>query len=119
MKEQNKHIKHNKKRKMIQVSMYHKDRKMMIEKYGKMLNAYEAKKVLLTNEIMIIHQNKDPEISRAVVELKRIGNNINQLAYVANANMKIQEEFILLQQFREIKQIIRAIRSLNEKTWEE
>jgi phosphomevalonate kinase len=112
IKKENKHTKHNKKRKVIGISLYAKDRELMKKKFGKVLNANEAKRALLTGECMIITKNIDPEVSNAVVELKRVGNNLNQIAFLANAKKEIPSELILLQSLKEIKGVIKHIREL-------
>lgn len=82
------HKKHNAKRKTIQVSLYDNDRVKMIQKYGHLLNASEAKKILLQGKISIQIERDNTDLKVLIVQLKKIGNNINQLALNSNANKK-------------------------------
>jgi hypothetical protein len=101
------HRNHNKKRTIIGISIYEKDQVAMINKFGKILNATEAKSALLNNQIKIVHKTDNQEAKLLLVQLKRIGNNINQLAYQANVNnFKTIENNILLE-FENLKVIIK------------
>ena len=111
-KNESKHAKHNKKRRIIGVSLYHKDQQIMKNKFGKILSATEAKQALLYDECLIITKKIDPEISKTVIELKRIGNNLNQLTFLANAQKNIPAELVLLEQLKEIKEAIKHVRGL-------
>jgi hypothetical protein len=101
------HRNHNKKRTIIGISIYEKDQIAMINKFGKILNGTEAKSALLNNQIKIVHKTDNQEAKLLLVQLKRIGNNINQLAYQANVNnFKTIENNILLE-FENLKVIIK------------
>ncbi len=76
--------KHNAKRKKIQLSIYEADEKKMTARYGKILNATEVKKIVLEGVVVFKEKKDNTSINLMIVELKRIGNNINQLAHRAN-----------------------------------
>lgn len=111
---ENRHSKHNKKRKMIQISLYSKDQAIMKSKYGMLLNATQAKDILLIGEYTqrIVEINKTPLNSDVHNQLIRIGNNINQLAYVANARNETPQEALLLRELRDLKELVKLIRNL-------
>ena len=100
------HAKHNKKRKIIGVSLYEKDQKKMIQKFGKILNAREARIALLTNKITILEKKDNQDSKLMILELKRLGNNINQLAHIANISEEIVLEHEIRVQLKELKMAI-------------
>lgn len=113
--EESKHTKHNKKRKIIGISLYHKDQKIMKEKYGCIMNATQAKKALLIGEFTVITRNEDPVLTQTITQLRKIGNNINQLAHIANAKNVIPAELVLMQNLSDIRKFINELRNSREK----
>ncbi|MCF8414635.1 MAG: MobC family plasmid mobilization relaxosome protein [Crocinitomicaceae bacterium] len=106
MERENKDKKHDSKRTRIQISLYAKDKSLMKTKYGKILTATEAKEILLTGELKVITRNIDPLLPEVRTELRRIGNNINQLANLANAKKEIPALSMLKLQLMEIHELI-------------
>ncbi len=113
--EESKHTRHNKKRKIIGVSLYHKDQKIMKEKYGCIMNATQAKKALLIGEFTVITRNEDPVLTQTITQLRKIGNNINQLAHLANAKNVVPAELVLMQHLSEIRKFVNELRDSREK----
>lgn len=107
MKKESKYTKHNKKRKIIAISLYSKDRELMKQKYGKILNATQAKDILLTGEFteVKVNVNEDPALLEILKNLNKIGNNINQLAYIANARKEVPSEALLLRELRALHEL--------------
>lgn len=106
MKRKEIHRKHNEKRKVISISVYENDQKKMIQKFGKILNAREARIALLTNKVTILEKKDNQDSKLMILELKRIGNNINQLAHIANVSEEIVLEKEIKEQLKELKMAI-------------
>lgn len=108
---ENRHKKHDKKRKRIQLSLYSTDLKKMKKKYGEILNARQVKDLIMTGEytrrVMIF--NETPMNYIVHNQLIRIGNNLNQLAYIANKENKTPVEALLLRELREIKEVRKIV----------
>jgi hypothetical protein len=105
-KAENKHEKHNKKRIIIGVSLYHSHQVIIKEKLGFIPNGTEARDMLLFGEVKVITQNIDPLLPEVRTELRRIGNNINQMANLANAKKEIPALSMLKLQLMEIHELI-------------
>jgi hypothetical protein len=106
MEKENKDKKHDSKRTRIQISLYAKDKLLMKTKYGKILTATEAKEILLKGELKLITRNHDPLLPEVRTQLRRIGNNINQMANLANAKKEIPAVSMLKLQLMEIHELI-------------
>lgn len=107
--------KHDKKRIRIQISLYSKDVNIMKGKYGLVLNATQAKKALLIGEFTVITRNEDPVLTQTITQLRKIGNNINQLAHLANAKNVVPAELVLMQHLSEIRKFVNELRDSREK----
>lgn len=110
--EENKYRKHDAKRKRINLSFYAKDIQTMKMRHGKILNSLEIKQLILTGEYKVITRNIDPLLAESIVQLRGIGNNVNQLANLANAKKEIPTEFLLMRHLEEIKITINYLRRL-------
>lgn len=102
---------HNDKRKHIGVSLYENDRALMIKKYGKVLGGGEIKKIILNGEVIIKVKQDNTDINILIVQLRKIGNNINQLAHISNANNNHLLENKLMLELNELKQTILDIKN--------
>ena len=107
--------KHDKKRIRIQLSLYAKDVNIMKGKFGFILNATQAKHALLKGEFNLITRNEDPVLTETITQLRKIGNNINQLSHVANATNTIPAELVLMQHLSEIRKLVNELRDSREK----
>lgn len=110
--EGNKYRKHDAKRKRINLSLYAKDIHAMKMRHGKILNSLEIKQLVLTGEYKVVTRNIDPLLAESIVQLRGIGNNVNQLANLANAKMEIPTEFLLMRHLEEIKKTVNYLRRL-------
>jgi len=109
--EESKHTKHNKKRKIIGISLYSSDLKLMKEKYGFIMNATQAKQALLNGEFKVITRNEDPVLTESITQLRKIGNNLNQLAHLANAKNEVPAELVLMKNLSELRNLVNELRN--------
>jgi hypothetical protein len=109
---ENKYKKHDEKRQRIQISLYSGDLKVMKEKYGCILDATQSKSILLNGEFKQITRNEDPVLSETITQLRKIGNNINQLAHIANAKNEISAELFLLNHLTELRLLVNELRKM-------
>lgn len=80
--------------KTITVTLTEKDQKYFMDKLGKLPNAPELKKIAMNNPITIIQKKEHKELKEILFQLKKIGNNINQIAYNRNTNFEINEAYL-------------------------
>lgn len=111
---EDRHSKHNKKRKIVGISLYSKDQALMREKYGRILTGTQIKDIVLKGEFIerTVVTNKTPLNSEVHNQLKKVGNNLNQLAHIANAKKDTPQEAVLLRELRELRQVTKLIRDL-------
>lgn len=114
MEKENKDKKHDSKRTRIQISLYAKDKSLMKTKYGKILTAREAKEILLSGELKVKTRNVDPLLPEVLTQLRKIGNNINQLANLANAKKDIPATSLLKQELMNLHDIINQFNELKK-----
>lgn len=105
-KKETKYAKHNKKRIRITISFYHEHRVILKEKIGFIPNATQARDMLLFGEVKIITRNIDPMLPEVIVQLRKIGNNINQMANLANAKKETPVEDVLRINLLKIREAI-------------
>lgn len=103
--------KHDLKRKRINISIYEKDEIQMKKKYGKLLSSTEIKNIVLEGEIVFKEKKDNTSINLLIVELKRIGNNINQLAHRANESNRNILEIELKYQLNVLKNVVSDIKN--------
>lgn len=103
---ESKYAKHNKKRIRITVSFYHEHRVILKEKLGFIPNATQARDILLFGEVKVITKNIDPMLPETIVLLRKIGNNINQMANLANAKKEAPVEDNLRIHLLKIREVI-------------
>ena len=112
MEKENKDKKHDSKRTRIQISLYAKDRSLMKSKYGKLLTATEAKEILLKGELKVITRNHDPLLPDAIIQLRKIGTNINQMANLSNAKKDLPAQSMLKMQLLELQELISRLNKI-------
>jgi hypothetical protein len=105
-KAETKQQKHDKKRKKITISLYHSHELVLKQKLGFIPNATQVREILLNSEVNVITTIIDPLLPEAVTQLRKIGNNINQLANLANAKKEIPAVSMLKLQLMEIHELI-------------
>lgn len=103
---ENKHKKHDNKRVRIPISLYHSHQIAMKNKYGFIPNATQARDMLLKGEVTVRTRNIDPLLPEVLTQLRKIGNNINQMANLANAKKEIPSESMLKFQLMQIHELI-------------
>lgn len=104
--EKNKHTKHDKKRVRIPISLYHSHQVILKDKLGFIPNATQARDILLFGEVNVKTRNVDPLLPEVLTQLRKIGNNINQMANLANAKKEAPAEGILRMQLMQIHDLI-------------
>jgi hypothetical protein len=103
---ENKYSKHDKKRIRISISLYHSHQIILKEKLGFIPNATQARDILLSGHVKVTTRNIDPILPDVLTQLRKIGNNINQMANLANAKKEVPAEAILKMQLMEIHELI-------------
>lgn len=94
------------KNKLIQIRVSDEEKEIIVNKFGDNFSS-RIRKLILNDELNIQHikvKIADPVL---LSELGRIGNNINQIAMVANTQMKIGEgvdSLLIHQQLAEINE---------------
>lgn len=111
-KKETKYDKHNKKRTRITVSFYHEHRVILKEKMGFIPNATQARDMLLFGEVKVITKNIDPRLPETIVLLRKIGNNINQMANLANATKELQVDVSLRIHLMKIREVIDQLKNI-------
>lgn len=106
-----KHIRYDKKRKRINLSLTPSEQRLFKTKFGKDLTGPEIKKLLLDGELKIITRNLDPNLAEGIKQLTGVGNNLNQLAYIANVKKDITAFIELKKLLDEIRATINFFRS--------
>jgi hypothetical protein len=112
MEEIDKYKKHDLKRIRISISLYAKDKSLMNSKYGKILTATEAKEILLKGELKVITRNHDPLLPEAIIQLRKIGTNINQMANLSNAKKDVPAQSILRIHLLQLQELINHLNQL-------
>jgi hypothetical protein len=110
-KKETKYDKHNKKRIRITISFYHEHRVILNEKIGFIPNATQARDMLINGEVKVITKNIDPMLPEAIVLLRKIGNNINQMANLANAKKEAPVEANLKIHLMKIREVIDQLKN--------
>lgn len=106
--------KYEQKRTRINLSLRAVDLKKMKEKYGRVLTASEVKEIVLEDAIKIITKNRDPELSELIKQLSKIGNNLNQIARIAN-----QKKDSAVASFADLQagELIELVMRIRKKIW--
>jgi len=111
-KKETKYDKHNKKRTRITISFYHEHQVILKEKMGFIPNATQARDMLLFGEVKVITKNIDPKLPETIIQLRKIGNNINQLTNLANAKKELRVEVSLRIHLMKIREVIDQLKNI-------
>lgn len=76
--------KYRKKLKRIMLEFTVEEQELFNEKFKFSLTQKKIKEILLNNSVTIINKVQNPEMIKIILELKKIGNNINQIARISN-----------------------------------
>jgi hypothetical protein len=79
---------------------------------GLIPNATQARDILLFGEVKVITKNIDPMLPETIVLLRKIGNNINQMANLANAKKEAPLEVNLRIHLMKIKEVIDQLKNV-------
>jgi hypothetical protein len=109
MKNNNRYKEHDEKRRRIWLSVYKDQEKKLLKKYGKTLNASDVMEILLTSEFKIRYQKDDIELRQIIVQLKKIGNNVNQIATLSNQKKEVIMYDVLLENLNVIDFYLKEI----------
>lgn len=109
--EETKHTRYEQKRKRINLSLKAPEQRKMKEKYGCILTGAQVKEIVFQEHVKIISKNRDPYLSDVIIQLTKIGNNLNQIAKVANQQKIVTVEIFAKLQVDEIKMVVTEIRN--------
>jgi len=87
-------LKYEEKRVRIYVNLREKEQAYFMKKMGKIPNAAELRDILMGREIKIISYTENPQYDLILKNLRRIGNNINQISRTLNANEAVNNDYI-------------------------
>lgn len=102
-------IKYDSKRKRINLTITKSVEEKLISKFGKYPNANEVLQALLENKVTIYTKVTDTNLIALLNEFKKIGNNINQIAFIANATKQTPLYDQLNNELDELKTLIKSI----------
>lgn len=109
--DETKHTRYEQKRKRINLSLKAPEQRKMKEKYGCILTGSQVKEIVFQDHVKIITKNRDPHLIELIKKLTKIGNNLNQIAKVANQQKTVTVEIFAKLHVEEIKKIITEIRN--------
>jgi len=105
----NKYNKHDKLRKRVNLSFYKDDLELLKSRHGFIPDATQVKQILLTGEVKIITKNSNPDSIKILTQLSRIGNNINQVAFLSNAQKEVALTDLLISELEKLNELYQII----------
>lgn len=84
----------NKNRITLRISLNKKEQELMIKKYGVIPNSTQIKDVLFDEKVFIRQFIRDETKEELIFQLKKIGNNLNQLAWKANSGYQVKQDLV-------------------------
>lgn len=100
----------DKKRQIIKASLNENEQAQMITKYGVVLSSKMLKEIIFNESITVHTVIVDKTKEEHIFQLKKIGNNLNQIAWKLNANYDVDPKGIKIL----IEEVKKAIKSINE-----
>lgn len=111
-KKETKHTRYERKRKRINISLKPVEQQKMRAQYGRLLTSSEIKEILFEGQIVIVTKNSDPNLVELIVQLSKLGNNLNQLARVANQHKQFTPEHFIKLMSMDLRKEIDRIRQI-------
>lgn len=102
----------NKKRKIITVSFNDKELKLFEKKYGDVLSGWILKEMAFKKKVTIhhVHFIHDQTKHELLFQLKKIGNNLNQIAWKVQINPNHISG--LENQLKEVEKVLKKVEDL-------
>ncbi len=98
----------NSKRKIITVSFNEKELLRFEKKYGSILSGRILKEIAFQKELKIHHFVRDETKEELLFQLKKVGNNLNQISWKVQSNYRVQID----DQLKQVDELIRKVEDL-------
>ena len=79
----------DKNRRIIKASLNEEEQQRMIRKYGVVLSSSMLKDIIFSNNVIVRSVIRDETKEELVFQLKKMGNNLNQIAWKINSNYDV------------------------------